>query len=531
MADDLFSLISDRMHPTLAVRYGQISTNLLALDGGRPYIDARLSRFPAESPVQWDGSTTSAKGVIDASKWPALSSPSVGAAGEVTGRRDRAYLTNYCDRIATKLDQYVFQQLPERDGLDEDWAENVTATGWDINRYWRRVSELITSCRWCWVGADLPGARSDVSARPMSVAEKRDAGVRPYWSIYTPLDVVDWAFDERGNLLWMLTEYTEQTDADPTEERGETRYRVLWEPGNVQKFRFGKDDSADEIVAVETVPNPPAIVPFVAAGDICARPHWFDDAESIQRSILDLASARHECMFRQVYAQLVIERGSIQNAADQAGMQYEQAIAKTVGMAYPIEESPEAKGLTRYITPSAADLAIIGDTIQQTKRDLFEVVGFALRPDTKQVESAEAKLFDHLDVEAVLAERSQMLEEVETRLVDITAQIDPSWSAYTPEYSNQFDVGDFAEEIQSFLGLQQMDAPPEASREITRAALNKARARGLFRLNDSEWAALMDTIDAHDFDPPAPIALPGMEPAGDEDEDEDVAAGDQPPAE
>jgi len=134
-------------------------------------------------------------------------------------------------------------------------------------------------------------------------------------------------------------------------------------------------------------------------------------------------------------------------------------------------------------------------------------------------------------VEAVLAERSQLLEEVETRLVDITAQIDPSWSAYTPEYSNQFDVGDFAEEIQSFLGLQQMDAPPEASREITRAALNQARARGLFRLNDSEWAALMDTIDAHDFDPPAPIALPGMEPAGDEDEDEDGAAGDQPPAE
>ena len=106
----LEELIPERQHRTLSRRGGQIAINLLALNGGKPYIDARLSRFPAESSLAWQGSQAETY----KSKFPPLTGGI--SYGNKTGRRDRAYNVNHLARIIGKINQYVFATAPDRDG-------------------------------------------------------------------------------------------------------------------------------------------------------------------------------------------------------------------------------------------------------------------------------------------------------------------------------------------------------------------------------------------------------------------------------
>ena len=482
-------MIPARLHRTLERRGGQIAINLLALNGGKPYIDARLSRFPAESTLAWGGS----QGETYKSKFPPLTGSSF---GNKTGRRDRAYNVNHIARIIGKINQYVFARAPERDGVDEDFARDVTLSQMGINRYWRRVSSLMSAARWCWVAVDAPEPPIDpATGQPLilSVAQKRESGIRPYWSIYTPNEVVDWAFDGQGRLLWLLSEHSEYANGDPEAEAVESTFRVLWEPGRVRKFIL--DDDGKEVDSVVEAANPPATVPFVLVGEINDCPHWVDDAELMQRAILDLSSANHEALYKQVYAQLVMAASAAQNAAQALNVEVSQAVDQIVGAAYPIFEEADEKGISRYLIPTAADLAILRADINNVKSDLFDFVGMSLKPDSRQVESAEAKAWDHLDVAAFLRQQSQDLQEAETRLIELTREVDPSFPEYAPEYAMDFDVGDFGEEVKAYIGLANLPMPTEAGREISLGALRKARARGFLKLTDDEWEVLEAGFD------------------------------------
>ena len=87
------NILLSREHKVLAARKGALGTNLLAYHGGSPYINARLSRFPAESDTDFLGD----------------------AVTKAIGRKDHAFLKNYARRVAHKVAQYVFSQ-PIPDG-------------------------------------------------------------------------------------------------------------------------------------------------------------------------------------------------------------------------------------------------------------------------------------------------------------------------------------------------------------------------------------------------------------------------------
>ena len=490
----LNELIPERQHRTLNRRGGQIAVNLLALNGGKPYIDARLSRFPAESTLAWGGSQSE----VYKNKFPPLTGSSY---GNKTGRRERAYNVNHLARIIGKINQYVFATAPQRDGIDEEFARDVTLSQMGINRYWRRVSSMMTAARWCWVWVDAPEPPVDEQGVPivLSVAQKREVGIRPYWSIYTPNEVVDWAMDGQGRLLWALTEHCEYANADPEVEATESRFRVLWERGRVRKFIL--DDDGKAVDRVVEAANPPAMVPGVLVGEIDDCPHWVDDAELMQRAILDLSSANHEALYKQVYAQLVMPEGSV-DAGKQAlnNESGSQVLDMIVGAAHPILETAEEKGISRYLTPTAADLAILRADINNVKTDLFDFVGMSLKPDSRQVESAEAKAWDHLDVAAFLRQQSQDLQEAETRLIALTREIDPAFNEYEPEYADDFEVGDFESEVKAYIGLANLPMPTEAGKEISLGALRKARARGFLKLDDEAWEALEASFEGFEVE-------------------------------
>lgn len=446
-----------RRHQILAKRVVQIDLNIKAVTGGRPYVDARLSRHACESEVSWSGSAASSF-----------------APSGVKGRKDRAFYINYVGRIAGKLNQYTTGPEVKRPGADLKHLADTTATGVDIHSFFAKVGSLITASGWCWLHVDRSAPQIDHSTgKPAqrSVAQAEASGDRIWWGVWDALSVVDWRFNGNGGLDWLITESCQYENADPAKEAVERRVRTLWVPGGGARLYLNKEDPS-KIDREEEFTISAPIVPFICVGVPSADPHWFDSVENVAASVLNLDSCNHENLLQCVYPQMVIPTGVANAAKDQAGaLGTQEAITIIKGLNNPIMEDPQDSGITRYITPPKSELQAIPEEVERRMRSMYQIAGMGLQRDTKQVESAEAKAFDRLDVNAVLAERGRLLQEAETRAVAMSKQLDPAFKEYLPVYPTEFNVSDITGDMEALLGLNAMDLPDGARRETHKAAI------------------------------------------------------------
>lgn len=453
--------IAERNNEIYKDRSARIALNVRAYHGGKPYIDSRLSRFPSESDVDWAGDIRT----------------------NSDGRKQRAYLINYCQRIATKINQFVFSEGVRREGVDAAFAADVTTTGIGLNQFMADVSAMITACRWCWVSVDRP-----IQSENQSIADRERNGDRVFWRLYTPLEVVDWKFDPGGRLLWLLTEETEIDDESPYVEPKKTKIRKLYANDVVQTFYF---DDKNEITSVSSIPNGIGKIPFVPCGVISSLPWWFDDVERIQKVQLDRGSAYDTALHQACYPQPVLPSSILDDAND---ISQKREVRYNVGIKSPVLETAEEAGITRFEVPDFSSLSAMRDEIDAGEKQIFEIVGLAMsRPDTRQVESAEAKQWNHMDVECVIRERAVALEEVESKCIELSRAIDSTFKVYEPQYGRRFDVVDIEKEFAALLMTNNaVELPGIARKEIQRIVMHRLDKR--FGIDPEKMTAIIDAI-------------------------------------
>lgn len=454
------NILLSREHKVLAARKGALGTNLLAYHGGAPYINTRLSRFPAESDTDFNGD------------------PATGA----IGRKERAFLKNYALRVAHKVAQYVFGQPISRDGLDDAFAADVTRTGMSLDQFMFELVALLIACRWCWIGVDRPPATPG-----RSVLDRERANDRVYWKLYSPLDVKDWAF-VNGRLAWALTEELEYSNANPRAEPSEVKVRFLWEDGKVTRI---VEKQADQVTQ-HAYPG----VPLIPVGLISDAIWWFDDVERIQRAILDKQSALDTAIFKAVFP-LLVAPASLAEQSKMEGSTSAEARRK-IGIGNPIIESAEESGITRWLTGVATDLKLIREEIAADARELMEVVGLNMSvPESRQVASAEAKEWDHLDVGAVIANYAAVAEEAEKKAVEVSVAMGRgTFKGWTPKYARKFDIRNFAADMQAVTQASALPLPPAAEKLLLRAVVRSLAQQ--FGADDKERDEAIKAVDEYD---------------------------------
>ena len=498
------NILLTRQHKILDARMDQLVINLLAYHGGAEYIDARLCRWPSESDVDFYGEA----GASSSTRF--LNNGTT----QTIGRSQRAFLTNYARRITEKINQYVFQTAPVRDGLDATWALDVTRTGMSLSQFMAEVSSVLTVCRWCWIGVDRP-----VTVGPRSKAAVESSGDRVYWQIYSPNEVVDWSFDAKGNLSWLLLEREEYSNDDPLQEAKTSTVRYLYTPGNIRKLVVNeKGDGFEKEVDVKVPSN---VIPFRLVGLPTSQPWWFDDVEKVQRTIMDLHSSLDTAIFKTVFPLLVVST-SFRQSLEVNQITAEEA-RKKIGMGNPVSETPEESGITRWLSGTTADLEFIRNEIDRRGNDLYDIVGLAMKmPESKQVASAEAKAWDHLDTETVLAQRATVLEEAEQKLIELSQAIGgPIFTPYTVAYAKKFDLSDFLTDIQGIAQATGLNMPHEAEKLLIKAALTSAGKR--FNIEADDLKVALDAVDAMEEVVPTYTPPPGNLPPKDPNADQDQA--------
>lgn len=478
-----------RQHHILGERETQLLRNLMAVEGGKPYIDERLTRFPSESETSWLGNEEK----------------------DIVGRKDRAFNINYPKRITTKLIQYVFGQPITRDGGQDLFLADVTRTGDTASEFMEAVCEAYTASGWCWVSVDRGAAPVDAQGNPVarSVAQREASGDRVYWILWNATEVVDWHYSAQdGKLDWLITQTQVYDNSNPLVAPGFIKQRDLWmRGGNIIRFRkVGDDDwTSQELTYTGDA------IPFHMVGKASPKPHWFDEVEILQAAVLNLHSADFENINQAVFPQLVLPAGTVEWAMAQGEMAYEEACEMMRGLKYPLFEPGEDKGVSRFIQPSGFHMKTIPEKLDAIKKELFDVVGLAMTMGgaSKQVQSAESKRWDHLDPEATLKSLAGKLEAAEAKLVEFSKQLDSTFTVYEPAYPRKFDIEDAAELTQALLGLSALPLPPEADKELQKAAV-KVLGK-VTPISAERQAELAEEIEAGD------VGLRGVAGEGDGD--------------
>jgi len=442
-------VIARRKNAILAARWDQLKINLLGLKGGRPYVEERLSRFSAESTMDWEGG-----------KRPDGTT--------VTGRKDRSHNVPLLGRLATKVNQYVFSDLPNRDGADPEVLKKISSDGLTIDQFMANTSELLTSCGWCWISVDAPQLDPGTT---FSKQDKADQNIRPYWNLWNPMQVVDWYINGAGVLEWLMTDTIDTDASQPLSKPSRKRVRRLWQPGKVIEFTF--DGTKGAVTAGKvTELSLTDQVPFFPVGNVSPEPIGFDDLESINRTIMDLESCNRENFFKTVYAQMYLPASALQNVVQFFQVSAGEAADMVRGLGYPVMLNPDdaPPGL---IMPDAAALKTIREEITELKAAMFETFGVTIRKQTKQVESAEAKAWDHQDIEAVMREYSSTLQDAEEKAVALSKAWDPDFKTWEPKYSTEFDVGDFGAEVQALVTMANVAMPDEMYKDLLRSLVDR----------------------------------------------------------
>ena len=470
-------VIATRMHPVLKKRGWQIKTNLLGQKSGRPYIQARLSRFAGEDEVSWNGGTRSGGGVV-------------------TGRKEQAHSVPYLTRISEKINQYVFGVEPTRDGIAVEVEQDITASGQSVNQFMAEGNNYLTAAGWYWIKVDAPMLEDE----EISVQDKETRKIRPYWQNYSPLSVVDWMIDAQGNIQWVLTEEYDYIGVDPTKEATTEKFRRLWKPGEMTQFHFEKDDDGQftgKIDEVETFDlSMSSEVSFILVGTISEKPHGFDTLESINRTIMDLESCNRQNFFNCVFPQRYFPSTMLDQIKNSARVDGEPSVTLNIGMDYPVfvDKDDIAPGV---IMPDASSIKSMREELDALKFNMFEAVGLMLQQQSKQVASAEAKAWDFLDVKQVMKERSMIMEDAETKAVNLSKKWDESFEEWTPEYNKTFDVSNPEEDMKAIVLSQQMDITPTMERIRLRKTLDVFSRLGSGDISQDEAQEAISEIDVY----------------------------------
>lgn len=452
----------DRRHPRYWDRLVHWLFCRMTHDGGREWFDQHLFRYIKEGDREW------------------------------SDRKKRAYRFNHTREVVGLVTKYIFKIPPIRNLTDAPerlraFWRTATMQGLDLNTFMRRVTDLNSIYGRIWVGVD-----TNATAGPLTLADERASDIRAYAYTVTPDNMLDWARDEAGRLLWTKHRLTWRDDADPVLSSGDVRIRyMIW--------------TAEEWVLLEEVTNgrrrtarvvgrgPNAIneVPLfevdpVPSDDPYDVPGMINDIAYLDRAVANYLSNLDAIIQDQTFSQLVIPAQGLLPGDD--------ALTKLIEMGTKriFTYDGEAGSAPVYISPDPKQAQLILEVINKIISEIYHSIGMA-GERTKQDNavgidnsSGVAKAYDFERINGLLASRADVLERCEDRLAVLVGkwlgfEIPEDKEAGGPKdlvkYPDNFDVRGLYDEFEIASNLSLLQAPEALRREQMRVLIEKLLPR------------------------------------------------------
>lgn len=179
------------------------------------------------------------------------------SAGEYEERLQNTPLDNHVKAVVAIYNSFLFRQPPKRlfGNLTNDpglnaFLKDADLDGRNFNAVMRDISTYASVYGNCWIVIDKP------TSNAYTRAEELNQGIRPYISIYTPENVLDWNYSRSPNGSYVL-DYIKVFEG---RSGPKNTYRI-YTPEVISVI--STDDTDDKITLEYEMPNALGIVPAV----------------------------------------------------------------------------------------------------------------------------------------------------------------------------------------------------------------------------------------------------------------------------
>jgi len=411
---------------------------------------------------------------------------------EYKERVERAYRFNHTREVVDLVNKYIFKadiaRKEDAERYVKDFWSNTTLQKRDMNHFIEMASKLSSIYGRVWIVVD-----STASSDNLSVAAAKAQKARTYAYTVSPLDVLDLAYGEDGELNWIMIREFYRDDENPFDYSGLIREQVrLWTrdgwylyrqtDNKSPKVNFTYHDSGTHnlgIVPVTYLDHNESENPYVSTSLIA-------DIAYLDRAVANYLSNLDAIIQDQTFSQLVIpaEALAFMDAESEDGQRSLGEKLLEFGTKRVFLYTGEGTSAPEYISPDPKQAGVILSVINKIIGEIYHSVGMA-GERTKQDNAAGidnssgvAKAYDFERMNAMLANKAKSLEFCENRIIRIVKAwhnelINPDDVEDYVTYSRDFDVRNLSNEFDIANNLATIMGPKVLRQEQMKQLVDK----------------------------------------------------------
>ena len=402
---------------------------------------------------------------------------------EYADRVGRCYRFNHSREVVDLINKYLFKQHITR---SEDAPESVktfwktaTKSGLSITEFMRQASKQTSMQGRIGIVVDTTAPAGQV----LSKADEKAAGVRTYAYAVGPEQLLDYSFDQDGQLNWALIRECVRDDTDPFASSGAEvdRFR-LWTKKGWKLYEEKTQGRRKVVVLVDEGDYEIGVVPVILADHIIGDDHDYeasamiDDIAYLDRAVANYLSNLDAIIQDQTFSQLAMPAQNVLPGEDN----YTKLVE--MGTKRVFLYDGEGGAAPFYLSPDPKQAELILSVINKIIGEIYHTVGLA-GERTKQDNavgidnsSGVAKAYDFERVNALLAAKADSLEAIENKIAYLVALWNGEESRIKGDivtYPDNFDTRGLYDEFDIAARLMLIDAPDTIRREQMKMVLDK----------------------------------------------------------
>ena len=384
---------------------------------------------------------------------------------------------NHCKNIIQIYSSFLFRVKPSRDFGSmadepslESFLKDADLEGNSFNSVMKQAQNYSAIYGHCFLVLDKPAVQTRTRA------DELNQDIRPYVSIITPENVLDWNFKREVNGKYYLDylKVREEVDKD-----GGTYFR-LWFPDRIETI-YSKDDRSDPIT-IDTADNLIGKIPAVILYN--SKSHKRGIGQSDLTDIADLQKS--------IYNELS-EIEQLIRLTNHPSLVKTPSVNASAGAGAVIEMPDEMdSNLKPYLLqPSGQNLNSLMDSINHKVEAINRIAHTGAVRTTKQAVSSGIALQTEFELlNARLSEKADNLQIAEEQLFRCYAMFQNATFDGEISYPDSFNIRDYATDLVYYQQAKAMSigSPTfmkEVDKEIARAVVD----------NDEKLNDIFDEID------------------------------------
>jgi hypothetical protein len=348
-------------------------------------------------------------------------------------------LDNHCKNVVQIYTSFLWRVPPTRDygSLDgdpqlESFIADADLDGRSFDTVMREVQMNASIYGNCWVIIDKPQTNAKTRAEELS------QDIRPYISIYTPENIVNWNYKRAASGRFYLDLLVVVEDINS--QRAILKVFTEETIGTYEVKDYDKEYADGDIRTIEEIPNPIGMIPAVNVYNLRGnkRPIGISDLADVahlQQSIYNDYSEKEQLIRLANHPSLV----KTPNVEASAG----------AGSIIEIPEDMEPNLKPYIIQPSGQNLDGIMKCIQNKVDAIDRITHMgSVRATGTQIASGIALQTEFQLLNARLSEKADYLENAEDQIWSVWAKWqDKDWDG-SVDYPDTFDIRDWANDLQ-----------------------------------------------------------------------------------